>query len=71
MREGGGGRGIGQIVSGDVDGLDGSNGTLLGGGNSLLHLTHVSGEGWLVTDSGGNSTEEGRYLNDVSIQSRG
>ena len=63
VREGGGGRGIGQIISGDVDGLDGGNGTLLGGGNSLLHLTHVSGEGWLVTDGGGNSTEEGRYLN--------
>ena len=62
VREGGGGRGISQIVSRDVDGLDGGNGTLLGGGNSLLHSTHVSGEGWLVTDSGGDSTEEGRYL---------
>ena len=62
MGEGGGGGGIGQIVSGHVDGLDRGDGTLLGGGDSLLHGTHVSGQGGLVTDSGGDTTEQGRHL---------
>jgi len=43
MGEGGGRCGIGQIIGRDVDGLDGSDGTLLGGGNSLLHTTHIGG----------------------------
>jgi peptide chain release factor 1 len=59
----GGGRGrISQIVSRDVDGLDGGNGTLGGGGNTLLHTTHVDGEGGLVTDGRGDTTEKGRHL---------
>lgn len=59
----GGGRGrISQIVSRDVDSLDGSNGTLLGGGNSLLHTTHVDGEGGLVTDGRGDTTKQSRHL---------
>ena len=62
MRESGGWGRIGQIVSRDVDGLDGGNGTLLGGGDTLLHLTHIGGQSWLVTDSGWNTTQKGRYL---------
>jgi hypothetical protein len=62
MGEGGGGGGVSQIVSGDVDGLDGGNGTLGGGCDTLLHDTHVDGEGGLVTDSGGNATKKGRHL---------
>lgn len=62
MGEGGGGGRISQIVSRDVDGLDGSNGTLLGGGNTLLHTTHVDGKGGLVTDGRGNTSEKGRHL---------
>jgi hypothetical protein len=62
MGEGGGGGRVSQIVSRDVDGLDGSNGSLLGGGNTLLHLSHVYGEGRLVTDSGGNTSQQGRHL---------
>jgi peptide chain release factor 1 len=62
MGEGGGGSGIGQIVSGHVDGLDGGNGSLGGGGNTLLHETHVDGQSGLVTDSGGNATKKGRHL---------
>ena len=85
MGEGGSGGGIGQIVSGHVDGLskfkenrnqnkmletkgsslpylDRGNGTLLGGGDSLLHGTHVSGQSGLVTDSGGDTTKQGRHL---------
>jgi hypothetical protein len=62
MGEGGGGRGISQIVSGHVDGLDGGNGSLGGGGNTLLHDTHVDGESGLVTDGRGNTTEKSRHL---------
>ena len=62
MGEGGGGGRISQIVSRDVDGLDGGNGTLGGGGNALLHLTHVDGESGLVTDGRGNTTEKSGHL---------
>ena len=58
--EGGGGGRIGDIVGGDVDGLDGGNGTLGGGGNTFLEHTKIFGEGGLVTDGGGNTAEEGR-----------
>jgi peptide chain release factor 1 len=58
-----GGRGrISQIVSRDVDSLDGGNGTLLGGGNTLLHSTHIDGESGLVTDGRGDTTQKGRHL---------
>ena len=62
MREGGGGGRIGQIVSGDVDGLDGGDGTFLGGSNSLLHLSHVGGQSGLVSDSRGDTAQKGRHL---------
>jgi len=62
MGEGGGWGWIGQIISWHVDSLDGGNGSLEGGGNSLLHSTHIGGEGWLVTDGGWNSTEEGGHF---------
>ena len=58
-----GGRGrVGQIVSGHVNGLDGSDGTLLGGGNSLLHGTHVGGQGGLVTDGRRDTSQKGGHL---------
>merc|ERR1712047_211758 len=38
------------------------DGSLLGGGDTLLHGTHVSGQGGLVTDSRGDKTEQGRHL---------
>ncbi|GMT20564.1 hypothetical protein PFISCL1PPCAC_11861, partial [Pristionchus fissidentatus] len=62
MGEGGGRGGIGKIVSRHVDSLDGGDGSLLGGGNALLHATHVSGEGRLVSYGRGDTTEEGRHL---------
>jgi peptide chain release factor 1 len=62
MGEGGSWGRIRQIIGWHVNGLDRGDGTLLGGGNSLLHTTHIGGEGWLVTDSGWNSTEQGRHL---------
>lgn len=39
VSEGGGRSGVSQIVSGHVDGLHGGDGTLLGGGDTLLKLT--------------------------------
>lgn len=62
MGEGGGRGRVSQIVSRDVDGLDGGNGTLGGGGDTLLHDTHVDGESGLVTDSGGDTTEKSGHL---------
>lgn len=62
VSEGGSGGGISQVVSGDVDGLDGGDGTLLGGGDTLLHDTHVDGESGLVTDGRGDTTEQGGHL---------
>jgi hypothetical protein len=41
VSEGGGGSRISQIVSRDVDSLDGGNGTLLGGGDTLLPVQDV------------------------------
>jgi hypothetical protein len=62
VSEGGGGGGISQIVSGHVDGLDGGDRTLLGGGDTLLHDTHVDSQGRLVTDGRGDTTQKGRHL---------
>merc|ERR1711988_1808254 len=62
VSEGGGGGGIGQVVGGHVDGLDRGNGTLGGGGDSLLHTTHVSGQSWLVTDSRWDTTKQSRHF---------
>jgi hypothetical protein len=62
VSEGGGGRGIGQIVSGHVDGLHGGDGAGLGGGDALLKGTQIGGEGRLVTHSGGDTAEQGGHL---------
>mmetsp|Transcript_32120 Transcript_32120/g.39833 ORF Transcript_32120/g.39833 Transcript_32120/m.39833 type:complete len:335 (-) Transcript_32120:156-1160(-) len=62
MGEGGGGSGIGKIISGHIDGLHGGNGSGSGGSNTLLKGTHIGGEGGLVADSGGDTAEQGRHL---------
>ncbi len=62
VSEGRGGGGISQIVSGHVDGLHGGDGALLGGGDALLHATHVSGQGGLVSDGGRDTSEQGGHL---------
>jgi len=59
----GGGRGrIGQVIGRHVDSLDGGNRSLLGGGNALLHETHIGGKGGLVSDGGRNTSQKGRHL---------
>eukprot|EP00053_Salpingoeca_punica_P005891 m.57224 g.57224 ORF g.57224 m.57224 type:complete len:538 (-) comp13441_c0_seq1:14-1627(-) len=60
--EGGGRGGIGQIVGRHEDGLHGGDRALGGGGDALLHDTHVRGEGGLVADSRGDTAEQGRHL---------
>ena len=62
VSEGGSRSRISQVVSRYIDSLDRSNRSLLGGGNSFLHATHVSGQGWLVSYSGGNTTQQGGYF---------
>jgi hypothetical protein len=62
MSEGCGGGRVSQIVCRDVDGLDGCDRALLGSCDTLLHLTHVDGKGGLVTDGGGDTTEQSRHL---------
>merc|ERR1719474_1855641 len=56
------GGGVEGVDSGHVDGLHRCDGSLLGSGDTLLHGTHVSGQSGLVTDSRGDTTEQGRHL---------
>ncbi|KAH3670907.1 hypothetical protein OGAPHI_000618 [Ogataea philodendri] len=53
---------ISQIIGWHVNGLDGGNGTLSSGGNSLLQQTHISGQSWLVTDGRRNTTQQSRHF---------
>ena len=59
MAEGGRRGGIGQIVRRDIDGLDGGDGTVLGGGDALLELSHLGSEGRLIADGGRHSSKKG------------
>mmetsp|Transcript_2504 Transcript_2504/g.7899 ORF Transcript_2504/g.7899 Transcript_2504/m.7899 type:complete len:228 (+) Transcript_2504:208-891(+) len=51
MREGGGGRRVGEVVGGHVDGLHRRDRALARRRDALLHLAHVRGERRLVADS--------------------
>ena len=62
VSECGGWGGICKIISWHVDGLHRGNGTLFGGGNSLLKGTQISGEGGLITDSRWDTTEQGGHF---------
>merc|ERR1719500_1825905 len=62
MRESGGWGGIGQVISWHINGLHRRNGTLLSGGNSLLHRSHIGSERWLVTDRRWDTSEESRHF---------
>jgi len=62
MGEGGGGGRVGEIIGGDIDGLDGSDGTLFSGGDPFLQGSQVGSEGGLVTDGRGDTSQQGRHL---------
>lgn len=62
VSEGGSRSRISQVVSRYIDSLDRGDRSLLGGGNSFLHATHVSGQGWLVSYGGGDTTQQGGYF---------
>jgi peptide chain release factor 1 len=57
------GRGrVGEVVGGDVDGLDRRNRALLGGGNALLQLAHLGCQRGLVADGGRHTAKKCRDL---------
>ena len=58
VRERGGRCRVGQVVCGDVDGLDGRDGALLGGGDALLQLAHLGGQRGLVADGRRHAAEK-------------
>ena len=58
MGEGRGGGGIGVIVRRHVDGLDGCDRTLFGGGNPLLQLSHFGSQVRLVSDGGWHAAQQ-------------
>ena len=62
MGEGRGGRRVGQVVCGHVDGLHGRDGALARRGDPLLEHAHLGGQGRLVTDGGRDTTEKRGHL---------
>ena len=62
MRECIRGSGIGEIVRGDIDRLDGCDGSLARRGDTLLEDAHIRREGRLVSDGGWDTPKQGRYL---------
>ncbi len=56
--EGGGRRGIGQIVGGHVNGLHRGNRTLAGGSDALLQLAHFRGQVGLVAHGRGHAAQQ-------------
>src|SRR5680860_863467 len=76
VREGGGWRRISQVIRRHVDRLDRRNRAVLGGGDTLLQLTHLLGQGRLITyrgrhtaqQSGNFSTRQGVTVDVVNEQ---
>ena len=52
------GGGIGQIVRRNIDCLEGSDRTILRGGDPLLELTHFRGKGGLITDGARRASQQ-------------
>src|ERR1035437_3881827 len=55
-------RRIGQIVGRHVNGLHRRHRALLGGGDALLQLAHFGGKVGLISDGGGHTAQQRRYL---------
>ena len=62
MGEGGGRCRVGQVVGGDVDRLNRGDRTVFGGGDALLQLAHVVGQGGLIAHGGGHPAQQGGHL---------
>src|SRR5262245_24626155 len=62
MGERGGGRWIGEIVGGDVDGLHRGDRPALRGGDALLQLADVGAQRRLIADGGRHAAEQRRDL---------
>ncbi len=60
--EGGGGSGVGEVVSRDVDGLDRRDRTFHGGGDALLQGADVGAEGGLVAHSGRHAAQQSGHF---------
>ncbi len=58
VRERRGRRGVGQVVGGDVDGLNARDRAFVGRRDALLKSAHFGRQRGLITDGGGDSTEE-------------
>jgi len=62
VREGGGGRGVGQVVCRHVYRLNARYRALSRGRYALLHGAHVGREGGLVADGGGDAAQQRGHL---------
>ena len=62
MGEGRGGSWVGEVIRRNVDGLHRGDGALLGGGDALLHGTHLGGQRRLVSHGGRHPTQKGGHL---------
>ena len=62
VREGGGGRRVGQVVGGHVHGLDRRDRTGLGRGDALLQHAHFLGQRGLVTHGRRHAAQQRRHF---------
>src|SRR5688572_20926949 len=53
---------VGQVIRRNVNGLDRSNGTYLGGSNTLLQTAHFISQCRLVTHGGRHTTQQRGYF---------
>ena len=60
--EGGGRRGVGQIIRRDIDRLHGGDGAVLRGGDALLQGADFVGQGRLIADRRGHAAHQGGDL---------
>ena len=62
MREGGGGRRVGQVVGRHVNRLHRGDRALVGGGDALLQIAHLGGQGRLIAHRAGNTAQQRRHF---------
>ncbi len=58
----GGGRRVGQVVGGHVDGLHRGDRTLVGRGDALLQVTHLGGQGGLIAHGRRDAAQQSRHF---------